>query len=139
MILAVRLVCTVLAYSEAVGVTEGSIIAAIISVHTATNTARPSPIVPVIPVIPRARATVAAQAASGHDQQQRGLTGAQARPGPGQLRRAVHPDHENGAEKPLCPSRPQSIPNVERCAASAGATVSVVFDGWNTFVSCTGS
>jgi hypothetical protein len=37
-------------------------IAAIISVHTGTNTAGPSPIVPVIPAIPRARATVAAQA-----------------------------------------------------------------------------
>ena len=52
---------------------------------------------------------------------------------------AAQPDHENGAEKPLCPSRPQSIPKVDRCAALAGATVSVVFDGWNTFVSRTGS
>ena len=52
----------VLAYRVAVGVTEGSIIAAIISVHTGTNATRPSPIVPVIPAIPRAMATVAAQA-----------------------------------------------------------------------------
>ena len=54
----------VLAYRVATGVTEGSIIAAIISVHTGTNTTRPwrSPIVPVIPAIPRARATVATQA-----------------------------------------------------------------------------
>jgi hypothetical protein len=28
-----------------------------------------------------------------------------------------HPAQENGAEKPLWPSRPQSIPNVDRCAA----------------------
>jgi len=40
-----------------VGVTEGSIMAAIIRVHMATNAARPSPIVPVIPDIPRARAS----------------------------------------------------------------------------------
>ena len=52
----------VLAYRVAVGVTEGSIIAAIISVHTGTNTTRSSPIVPVIPAIPRARANVATQA-----------------------------------------------------------------------------
>ena len=52
---------------------------------------------------------------------------------------AVHPDHENGAENPLWPSRPQSIPNVDRCAVLAGATVSVVFDGWSTSVSRTGS
>ena len=48
----------------ATGVTDGSIIAAIISVHTGTNATRPSPIVPVIPAIPRARPTVAAQAAA---------------------------------------------------------------------------
>ena len=57
-----RLSLKVLAYSEAVGATEGNIMAAIISVHTGTNRARPSPIVPVIPAIPRAIATVAAQA-----------------------------------------------------------------------------
>jgi hypothetical protein len=32
-----------------------------------------------------------------------------------------------------------TVKGVDRCAAFAGATVSVVFDGWNTFVSCTGS
>src|SRR6516162_9405713 len=52
----------VLAYSEATGDTEGSTIAAIISVQTGTNAARPSPIVPAIPAIPRASAMVAAQA-----------------------------------------------------------------------------
>ena len=36
--------------------------AAIISVHTGTNAARLSPIVPVIPAIPRARSTVPAYA-----------------------------------------------------------------------------
>jgi len=53
-----------LAYSEAVGATDGSIMAAIISVQAGTNATRPSPIVPVIPAIPRASATVAAQAAA---------------------------------------------------------------------------
>src|SRR5205807_2507507 len=53
---------TVFAYSEAVGATEGSIMAAIISVQAGTNAARARPIVPVIPAIPRARATVATQA-----------------------------------------------------------------------------
>jgi hypothetical protein len=52
----------VLAYSEAAGVTEGSIMAAIISVHTGTNTASPRPIVPVIPAMARASTTVAAHA-----------------------------------------------------------------------------
>ena len=127
----------VLAYSVATGVTEGSIIAAIISVHTGTNATRPSPIVPVIPVIPRAKATVAAQAPAAAIN----TSAASQRPTPGRAsgRGAVHPDQENGAEKPLCPSRPQSIPNVDRCAALAGATVRVVFDGWNTLVSRTGS
>jgi hypothetical protein len=36
--------------------------AAIITVHSATNAASPSPIVPVIPAISRARSTVPAQA-----------------------------------------------------------------------------
>jgi hypothetical protein len=112
--------------------------AAIISVHTGANTARPSPIVPVIPAIPRASTTVAAQAPTARISSSwgaRDLTGCQAWSWPGEPGRAAHPAQENGAEKPLCPSRPQPIPNVDRCAAFAGATVSVVFDGWNTFVS----
>jgi len=36
--------------------------AAIISVHTGTNTPRPSPMVPVMPAIPRASSTVPAHA-----------------------------------------------------------------------------
>ena len=112
--------------------------AAIISVQTGTNRARPSPIVPVIPAIPRASAMVAAQAPAARISRN-ATSRVAARPGgePGQSRpgRAAHPAQENGAEKPLCPSRPQSIPNVDRRAARAGATVRVVFDGWNTFVS----
>src|SRR5215469_3439326 len=57
---------------------------------------------------------------------------------PGRLVRPdAHPDQENGAEKPLWPDRPQSIPNVDSVAFVAGATVSVEFDGWNTLASWT--
>ena len=69
----------VLAYRVATGVTEGSIIAAIISVHTGTNATRPSPIVPVIPAIPRAMATVATQAPAAAIR--RSTVGRRARPG----------------------------------------------------------
>jgi hypothetical protein len=47
---------------DASGVSEGSIIAAIMSVHTPTNPVRPRPIVPGITPICRAMASVTSQA-----------------------------------------------------------------------------
>jgi hypothetical protein len=49
-------------YSEANGVTDGSIIAAIISAHTATNAPRPRPMVPGIAPIWRASSATPAHA-----------------------------------------------------------------------------
>src|ERR1700750_1963207 len=94
-------------YKDANGVTDGNIIAAIISAQTATNEMTPSPMVPGIDPISRASTTTPthATAATASNREASGVSSR--RLGACEITRP----HENQAGRPALPSRRNRSPN----------------------------
>ena len=117
---------------------DGSIIAAIISVHTPRNATRARPIVPGMTPMSAATAMVATQASAATTSstdvstidRRRGRAAAR-------VTRSGHAAQENGAENPDVPSPEYSIPSSEIREPTPSPTVRLVFTGWATLWSST--